>query len=267
MLRYLYDGTLHGLYSAIRCVLYDKAGNATISAATEYQPGLFDTISTVATDVDDKNRIDDFLMQYCGAATFETWCYSICSGNSDRNRICCNYLQAAVEYRNRVDRMVHDPRVIECHQCSSQVLREIHRMVGILRFEELQDGLSYGRCEPDHDIIGFLALHFMQRLPDQPWAIHDLRRARAILYDKQHLEYVHVPVLYEPSRSRQEHFIGGLWRNYHNRMCIAERKNLQLQQHFIPNRYRPYMTEFALRSSEADILNYKQYTGDHAARG
>ena len=124
-----------------------------------------------------------------------------------------------------------------------KVKKEQHRMLGIVRFRLVENGLFYASIDPDHNITGIIAPHFARRMADQNWIIHDTRRNLAVVYDGKNWKSVEIEISREPEDSDDELFYQDLWRNYFKKISISERKNPKLQKQFLPKRYWKNLTE------------------------
>jgi probable DNA metabolism protein len=113
-------------------------------------------------------------------------------------------------------------------------------MYGFVRFEELEDGVLYAKIEGKFNILPFLGKHFTKRLSGCNFIIHDTKRELAYLNGKIH----QVADFKIPTLSKDEAKFQKLWKIFFNKVAISERKNLKLQQNFVPLLYRKYMTEF-----------------------
>ena len=125
---------------------------------------------------------------------------------------------------------------------------EAHRMLGFLRFEELSGGVLYAQMEPPYAVLPLIAPHFADRLRQENWIIHDLKRGllalhRAggwwVLMDDQELNREFLA-----GRAEREEEFQMLWRTFCRTIAIEERRNPRCQQTLLPCRFRPHMNEF-----------------------
>ncbi|MGD9201384.1 MAG: TIGR03915 family putative DNA repair protein, partial [Chitinispirillia bacterium] len=179
----------------------------------------------------------------CSAESRKNWRLMLCSGRKERNVLMARYLAALVKYQGNTEKKVHDTRVFNIHKHVRNISREVDRMLGLLRFEETVNGSYYSVCEPDHDIISILAIHFKNRMPEESWVIHDKKRYKAVIFQNKSISAVSVPQPKKPDISQRESYFRYIWKTYFKTICISERTNKKLQQNFIPNRYRKYLPE------------------------
>jgi len=147
-----------------------------------------------------------------------------------------------------------DPDVLAVLKAAYKVQHEIHRLTGLLRFSPDPGGTYIARCVPDHFILPALADHFTLRFGETPWAIIDERRGLCLCREKggpvqlgPAQASASAPVQPIQQNPSTEISIGDywedLWRLYHRSVNNEGKKNLKLQRQFMPERYRPYLTE------------------------
>lgn len=127
-----------------------------------------------------------------------------------------------------------------------RVLKEKHKYLGFVRFKKLEDESFYAPISPENNILPLLSGHFVDRLRDQSFIIHDRARELALVYDTKEANIFSVKEFMEPSLHDDEARFSELWRSFFKTVAIEERKNTKLQRQFAPLRYREFMTEFHL---------------------
>lgn len=148
------------------------------------------------------------------------------------------------------DRGNEDTRVVL--NAAANVYKEIHRMMGLLRFSPVK-GIYIARCAPDHLIIPALAEYFSSRFADTQWVIIDEKRdfclyrlsgcAKAVFSrcaEKAGFENIIQDDEWEK-----------LWMHYHKTINNESRKNLKTQRQFMPERYWKYLPEKELNKKPA----------------
>ncbi|MDR2102975.1 MAG: TIGR03915 family putative DNA repair protein [Treponema sp.] len=124
--------------------------------------------------------------------------------------------------------------------------REIHRLLGLLRFSRDQQGRYLARCAPDHFILPALAAHFTRRFGSDGWAIIDERRGLTLLRmpgEEPRILPAEIRSPPDPGEAPGETPWEELWRNYHRSINNGDRKNPALQRQFMPARYWRYLPE------------------------
>jgi len=135
-----------------------------------------------------------------------------------------------------------DPDVRAVLDAAYKVWHEIHRLMGLLRFNPDEAGVYIARCGPDHFILPALGPHFKERFGRQPWAIIDEKRRLCMRCSNESLE-VHKMGGSALSNNPQGGEWENLWRHYHKTINNESRNNPDLQRRFMPQRYWKYLTE------------------------
>ena len=158
------------------------------------------------------------------------------------------YLALGLQRGGRLCGMLAEEPVHSVNRIARHVSHEAHKYKGFVRFREVAAGFLYAQIEPEADILPFIAPHFVGRVGDRPWMIHDLCRSQAALYDLTSWRLVRdVELTAEPTLTATEHDYAALWQRYFQRHAIAERHNPKLQQKHVPLRYRKHLVEFTDR--------------------
>ena len=151
--------------------------------------------------------------------------------------------------RNAAERAATDrgnPDMQVVAEAAYKVQHEIHRLMGLLRFNPNEDGVYIARCEPDHWVLPALGPYFKDRFGNTPWAIIDEKRRFCMgcgSGETDALEFFSAddaPALSESSNGSEWK---DLWRHYHKTINNESRNNPDLQRRFMPKRYWKYITE------------------------
>jgi probable DNA metabolism protein len=241
MNRYLYDGSTDGLLSAIAYILENdpipESAVLTEKGRTLFEDGLF-----IATDALSAETLFTRLYQRAPQAAHTVYdCILAEKVGAETNLL--RYLALCFAMGDKVDGHLNHPAVREMVAISKKVARELHKMKGLLRFEELADGTYLGKMEPDHNILHPLALHFTNRLRGQTWFIYDVKRGTVANWDKDELQVFAVEAFQNPALSENEKKIQALWRTFFDTIAISSRKNPSLQKSNMPMKYWKYLTE------------------------
>ena len=138
--------------------------------------------------------------------------------------------------------------VFKVHQMRKKALFECHRLKGLVRFVELKNHIYYASIHPDHCIIEPLGHHFMKRLSNQTFILHDKNRNLFFLYAQNQYEIRKEDAISLPSISEAEKQYQKLWQLFFKTIAISERKNRRCQMNFMPKKYwkdlieDPYIT-------------------------
>jgi probable DNA metabolism protein len=138
---------------------------------------------------------------------------------------------------------INNPVIYKIIKTARSIQRQIHKLMGLLRFREIEGGYLYASFTSDFNIIGPLSLHFSRRFPEEKLIIHDTKRRKALFVEKGKLyEVVSLNTL--PSDTDEESFFRQLWQRYHQNISITERENKKLQRQNIPLKFQHWLTEF-----------------------
>ncbi len=144
--------------------------------------------------------------------------------------------------------MLQIPAVYELFRMNRFVENESRSLIEFIRFSQTEGGILFGTVGPKNDVITLMAPHFADRLNAENWIIYDENRRRAAVH--RALEgWVAIQLPDDSFRKRllassdQAEF-ESLWKTFHERIAIAERRNPLCQRNHLPLRFRPYMTEF-----------------------
>jgi probable DNA metabolism protein len=116
-------------------------------------------------------------------------------------------------------------------------------MKGLIRFQELSDGVWYAPIAPEHNILPLVGRHFKLRLCNQQWMIHDTVRGTALICDGARYDMVTITEVQSLRRSPEEEAMRALWQTYFTHIAIQQRRNVRLQRQHMPRRYWRHLTE------------------------
>ena len=130
-----------------------------------------------------------------------------------------------------------------------ELFKNVHKMTGFTRFQELEDGTLYAKIESKFNIVYFLGKHFLKRFNNQNFIIHDQTRKLAFVKIQDDFSVQEVAFFDEPNYSFSEQKFQKLWRTFFDKVTIKERINPKLQRQMVPLIYRTYMNEFFDKST------------------
>lgn len=98
-------------------------------------------------------------------------------------------------------------------------------------------GILYAAIEPTYNILELIANHFKERLSNEKWIIHDVKRKIGIVYENN--QWIMRDLQFEKleSREKEELFYQNLWKAFHKSIGIKERTNERLQMQYMPKKY------------------------------
>lgn len=243
MLNYIYDGSFEGLLSCIYEAYYRHENPDRIMPGEMPQLDMLDINIHISTDENKASRVLDSISNRISADALDNVYYAYLSEVQDSGKIIYEYLKLGWKIGAKVDLFLSDDRVINLHKISRRVGTERHRMLGLIRFSQCKDGIFYSQIEPDHNILQLLAPHFANRMADQNWIIHDIKRNSAAIYNMEGWILTELELRNLPIMSLEEDFYQSLWKQYFKSIAISTRINLKLQIQHMPKRYWSHLVE------------------------
>lgn len=211
---------------------------------------LFAAYYESVPNLEKTKKVERTLLREFGTRFYEDIGFALASTDEEKAQAVYQTiaLGLTLQEKGKVLEYLTNPWVLKVNQLSLQVAREEDHMKGFLRFEELSNGVLYSKIGPKNHVIGYLAQHFKDRLPQENFIIYDETRELFVVHPKgqdwyfmsdngtfreEDLEY-----------SSEEKKYQELFCTFCSQIAIKERQNLTLQRNMLPLRFRTYMTEF-----------------------
>lgn len=243
----VYENTFQCFLTAIYEAFYSIEKPAKIISKFDYlrdfQLQLDTEVVEISVNQEKADKVYNAVLKKISAGTLSNLYYLFLSSDFDKGILAFYYLKFAFKKGRYTDNYLVDENVKPVHDIVWKVKQEKHRMKGLLRFKLLDNGIYYAAFEPDHDITELIAPHFSRRLGDQFWIIHDLKRLKAALYNKEEWIISDLTEKELPPLSAKEIEIQEIWKKYFKHISIKERKNNKLQKSFMPVRYWKHLVE------------------------
>jgi probable DNA metabolism protein len=240
---YLHDGSFEGILTAVYEAYYSNIKPDKILPHENLEMNLMDTYIHINTDFAKSDKVYGSALEKISPESLKNAFHVFLSEIPEAGTLIYNYLKLGFKYGGKVDMNLTDDTVLEVHRISRRVSFETHRFTGLLRFQKLRGEIYYSTYEPDNNITMPLAPHFQDRLNDQRWIIHDLKRNLAAVYNLKEWVITDTVPGKLPSLAEGEEFFELLWREYFKSMAIKERINPRLQKQMMPVRYWKYLSE------------------------
>lgn len=242
-MEYRYDGSYAGLLSVLqRCFAWNEVPKDIRRDMSE-QAGLFGQIVEVGTDPawarQMLSRVRCELGREAERNLRHAW---LCEAHGVELALF-KYLRLGWRLGRELDRHISRPEVATVHGWALKVRREAHRLKGLVRFRQTDDGLYYAPLEPDHFALPLLGGHFADRLAGERWLIHDRRRGYGLLGEGRRWTLAVLELHAEPQLTNEELRWQGLWQQFFRHIAIAERANPRQQRQCMPMKYWKYLVE------------------------
>lgn len=246
----VYDGTFEGLLSAIFDIYDQKLAVSCITS--DRQSVLFGNQVNLTAESYKSERVLNGICSYGGMATADMLYYAHTSCAPQVDTDILRYLQLLFRLKRDVSGMMGEGYVLRVRQMQRKVTREAHRMLMFIRFEQAKDGTYFAPIAPQYDVLKIIVSHFKDRFADQPWVIYDTARSYGAHFDGKDVALITID---EPTFSAETGRLSAevvaeseveyqrLWQVFFKQIAIKERKNMKLQQNFMPKRFWKYLTE------------------------
>ena len=168
--------------------------------------------------------------------------YLLRSGEEDSIQAAFLYTRLLARTKKPVREMLAIDEVFDAVQRIKRVGLEIHHFHGFIRFTESANHALYAPFSPDHDICDLLVPHFRARLGGITFALHDVKRKKAALFDGKNTLVVPLDKA-DVLLSADEEAWQMLWKTYYQAVNIPSRERIQQMRSYMPVRYHPFLTE------------------------
>ncbi len=244
----LYDSSMEGLFSSIFFVCKNRLEDISIRKQAEYTPGLFDV--NINPDLDPHNaaRFVSSVKNGISKEALRKIVMAFLSEEENVENVILDFVKKGLKRGKDILEDLADPAVLRMDQLSCRTERELHRFEGLVRFRELKDGSYYAAINPDTYILVLLRRHFVARLRDQDWIIHDIKRNKALVYKNRCVELARIIEIAASMGegacyTEDEILYSTIWKEYCKKISIPERKNIKLKMQFMPKKYWKQLIE------------------------
>ena len=241
---YVYDKSYPGFLTAIYEIYHHGTSQLEGIRKVGGEPVLFGAEMIVETSYDKADRVAIAFEEACGKRAMR-WLYrAFLSDKEGMEMKLFEFIRQGFRKKKSIYRYQKEDWVQDILDMCREVGNETEKFRGITRFSELEEGMLFATINPTHNILPVLAVHFQDRLASQRWAIYDVNRQTAAVYERGKTMLVEVPQLAKNlTYSEKEENFRKLWRGYYEHMAIQERLNPDLQRNFLPKKYWAYLVE------------------------
>ncbi|MCX7746646.1 MAG: TIGR03915 family putative DNA repair protein [Clostridia bacterium] len=243
MINYVFDGSFEGLLTSVYEAYYCKEPPQKILWSRDLQENLFESYIHIETDHEKSQKVYHSVLKKISYPALQNAYYTYLSEHPDSGTFIYRYLKFGFKVGGKVDQYLTDERVLTVHTLRRKVALENHRLLGLLRFRKLSGDIYYAPIEPDFNIVGLLAPHFVKRLSSQNFVIHDKKRCIGAVFDQNDWYLTDIPNEIGITLDHSELDFQGLWKRFFKSISIEERTHPKLQKSFMPKRYWKYLVE------------------------
>lgn len=243
MIVYLFDGSFEGFLSAVYESYYKDYKPDAIYDEGNYQPRLTDQIFRVLSDSEKSKRVHKGILDKLGHEFYSQIIQAFLSEDLEGPSCIFYVVKKAFKEGSEIIFDLRDPQILKFKKLRTSVVRENHLMLGLVRFVVLKSDIYYAEIEPTYNQLPLLGDHFSQRMMNQRWVIHDLKRQMGLFYDKSSWYIQPIERTLNLELSEDEKMYQSLWKTFHKHVAIEARKSVKRQQAFIPNKYWKHLIE------------------------
>lgn len=248
---YLCEDSLEGIFTAVYTAYEDRNGhenNKIQIPGDMFSQELFANYIFVDMDFEKAAKIARTLKEKVSGQVYEFLQKTAVSYQLEKADAIYRVIILALKMGNRVLEHLTDPNVQYLMELERHISNEIQHEIQFLRFEELMNGVLFGRINPKNALLPYLAEHFADRFSGENWVIADTVHGTVLIHEKNRgcslvkAEDVDFDAL-SPQCSEDEELWQKLWKKFVDSIAIKERINPGLQRQMLPMRFRKYMKE------------------------
>ncbi len=238
----VYDGTFEGFLSLVYEVYYKKLKPIKIYKTLPNEM-IFEEILEIETSSDKATKVLNAIKIKFPKELIEKILNIFMCDSKEFEIALLEYIIIGFKETKQLFN-INNSCVFYLNSLEKELFRNVHKMTGFIRFEELEDATLYAKIESKFNVVYFLGKHFLKRFNNQNFIIHDLNRKLAFVKIENDFSVQEVAYFDEPNYSSNEQKFQKLWKSFFSGVTIKERINSKLQQQMVPLIYRTYMSEF-----------------------
>ena len=139
----------------------------------DYIPNFLESPIRIETNFEKSNRVLKGIEKNIGYQTLYNTYYAFLSSDIGKEMDLLAYLWNGFKIGPKINHRLTLSYVANVMKMQKRVFGECHRLKGLLRFQEVGKNLYYSSIHPDNNILEPLGHHFMKRLPEEDFIIHD----------------------------------------------------------------------------------------------
>lgn len=242
-MNYQYDGTFEGFLSVVFRVYHDGTGGMESIGTDRQGTGLFGEYCFVPADWSAARRVLNGFAARAGYRAVHILYYAFLSDIPKREGLLFQYMKEGFRGKTGSSGFLRESWMWTVAAWARKTGREKQRMLGLIRFSELENGMLYAPIRPDTFLLPLTAGHFIQRMPSREWVIHDVGRHRAVYYHEKKAEMVEVERPAAPLLGDHEETVQQWWAAYYQSIAVKERFHPSLRRSCMPEKYWEFLTE------------------------
>ncbi len=244
-----FDGSFEGLLNVVYAHYYEKLNPAYIYEESRCQQTLGCEYVHIETDYDRAARVFSAINKKISNDAADSVFMAFLTEDIAERKFMSIFKYIILGFKLGQDVFRYEllDFIVHVHNLARKSGREAHLLKGFCRFSETESGIYYSDISPVNNVLPILAEHFQDRLKNQPWVIHDVKRELAAIYNCEYYQIEHAPKNVRVILSDKEADYQRLWRGFHSTIAVEGRVNKKLQRQMLPYRFRDHITEFKMR--------------------
>lgn len=246
------ENSIDGIFTAIYQAWSSGYGHSNIKIEEQCEKNnytnfeLFSDYIIVQTDFDQALKVSRTIKSKISQEAYEMVCRVALSEYQGKADMIYRFLILGFHIGSNIVSHLSNDVVNNIFKINRYVSREVHHLLGFIRFSEQDNGILTSIIHPKNNIISLVSPHFVDRLPQEKFVIYDGNRNVCSLHlpGKQWI----IAEIPEIDSLCYNHIIDDeyakLWRVFFDNIAIKERINSKLQRNNLPIRFRKDMTEF-----------------------
>lgn len=240
---YIYDGSFYGFLTSVFFAYLNHVVPDCICTEENLQLAIGSECEWIDTDEEKAERVMTALIKRIGKLGFYRIYKAFLSDCEGREKLIFDYIGIIIKNGRDSKYLYADKAVTDVMKLSEKTGGEAHLLRGFLRFRETTDGIYYSEFSPKTDCLTLIAPHFRTRLSGLKFAINDVKRKKAAIWDTEKLEIITYDFMTKPEETESEKAFRAMWKSFYKTVSIAERKNEKCRMTHMPKRFWRYMCE------------------------
>ncbi len=243
MISWGYDGTFEGFLSLLCRSWSRKILPSAVAPSWRRRKGILGDWEEIPTTPAEASRVWNYLKAKLSSPGRRRLYTAWLQDGDGTELMLLRYLALVANRGREMEKDLLHPVVRQVVEAERSVLRESHRLQGLLRFRKIRHGY-YAPLEPDFRVLPLLGDSLAARYADTPWMVHDLRREEVLLFLPGQSWRMGVLSREDiPRNAPEEENWQALWREYYKIMAVEGRDNPTLRRQFMPRRYWKHLVE------------------------
>lgn len=238
----IYDGSFENFLNLVYDIYYKKISPTVVCKNIPHQL-ILDDVYQCEYNEEKSMKVYKALKETFSKKNFKTILKIFMCDNAEFEMPLLEYIILGFKNQNEL-KNINNSSLFLLENLEKELFRNVHKMTGFLRFEEIEDGALYAKVESKFNVVYFLGRHFEKRFNNQVFYIHDVSRKIAYVHLKEYKGIREIASFDIPQLSQEEEKFRKLWKTFFQSVTIESKKNEKLQKNLVPLLYRTYMSEF-----------------------